>query len=92
MLASPPRGRKLNRTGLGPNRGWPACDIMYPNGNPTSIAQDPILVTKIFRDLSPKHGWVFGAPLEPLATALNIAGAMRVDAQALRTLDASFEI
>ena len=80
----------LRRTGDEPTRGGPAYEIMYPMRNPLDVTRGPIFVTKNYRDLSPEHGWVTGAPLEPLTTALNLAGAQRVDAQKFRTLNGNF--
>ena len=81
---------QLNRAGQEPNHGWPGYDIMYPMGGPFHFVREPIFVSKNYRNLGAKHGWVTGVPLGPLATAPKFAGAKRVDAKEFRTLGVSF--
>ena len=85
-------GVHRRRAGQEPNRGWPAYEITFLMGNPTDVIREPVLVSKNYRRIGPKHGRATGAPLEPLATALNLAGAHRVDATEFRTLDGNFAL
>ena len=60
--------------------------------NPRDVARGPIFASKNYRNFGPKHGWVTGAPLAPLRTALTLAGARRVDATEFRSLNGDFEL
>ena len=63
---------------------------MYPMGIPQNAIREPIFAPRNFRRLDENHGWVTGAPLGPLATALNFAGAVRVRAKDFRTSEGTF--
>ena len=56
------------------------------------MAGEPIFTSKNYRNVKPQRGWVTGAPLEPLTTALDLVGATRVDAKEFRTLGGNFEL
>ena len=83
---------QLKRASDEPNCGQPAYEITYPMGNPEDVVRGTIFVTKNYQNLLPMHGWVAGDAAEPLTTALNLAGAERVDAQDSRALGGNFEL
>ena len=78
---------QLHRAGQGPNSKRPAYELMYLMGDPKNGARGPKFVSKNYRNLDGKHGWVTGNRIEPLTTALPLAGAARVDEAASRPLD-----
>ena len=80
---------RLHRADQGPNRGWPAYELMFPMGDPASAVRGPIFASKNYRNLDAKHGWVTGDPMGPSSMALTLAGAVRDDVAAFRTLGAN---
>ena len=62
------------------------------DGSLQDVAREPVFAPTNYRNFGPEHGWVTGAYLEPLATALDFAGARRVDATEFRSLNENFEL
>ena len=81
---------QLHRAGQDPDGGWPTYDVMYPARDSKKVIRGPIFSPGSYRNLDAKHGWVTGGPIEPLAKALNFAGAVLVDVTEFRTLDGNF--
>ena len=79
----------LRRAGREPNRGWPAYELIRPTGDPSIVARDPIFISKNYWNVDEDHGWVTGTPIDPLARAFTLAGAVRAAAEDLRTLGAN---
>ena len=61
--------------------------MVCPMGDLAMVIRDPIFTSKTYRNLAANHGWVDGAPREPLSGALALTGAELVDAGDFRALD-----
>ena len=55
----------------------------------TFVVRDPISSSGDYWHLDAGRGWAKGGPMEPLARALTVVGAGRVDAWQRRALDAN---
>ena len=92
--ASPPASflitvatEQVQLAGKDPSRGWPPRSLLYPEGNPTGVSNDPELNPENFRQRAANDGWVAGAATDPLAAALKAARATPVGPGEIRTLD-----
>ena len=75
-----------------PTLGWPGYSNPFLTWQPTDILRGPIFRTGNLRSLGLKHGWVHREPFEPLARALEAAGARCVERRDFRTLGADFKM
>ena len=76
---------QLHLAGEDPARGLQAYRVLYPTGNPAQVIRDAVFVSKNFRNLDTKRGWVTGDAMEPSTTALTVAGTELVDPGEFRT-------
>ena len=83
--ASPPASylvaataEQVQLAGREPARRWPPYSVLYPDGNPAEGIHDPVSNPKTVWDRAANEGWVTGAAVDPLTTALKAARATLV--------------
>ena len=64
---------QLRLAGDEPTRGWPAYSFLFPDGNPSEVIHEPVFSTKNYLGVAADFGWVTGAAMDPLTSALMAA-------------------